>query len=235
MATISTLNSQIRFLTNTDSTSYSSSDLYANLTRWAHLFTAEIIDAQDDWDFQGEIATANLVANQREYVFPTDILKIKRIDLMLDGSNWYRANWMDESEIGTSLASESDITEKFTNDNPYVALYDKSFFIFSGTITSVTNGIKIWYSKEIVGVDTSGDDITSFSADTDKPNIAEAFQRGLVYGAAKDWFDKYELTERSREMERQVNTIIEKMKQLYGQRSERRLKIGTASRLEQYE
>ena len=235
MATISTLNSQTRFLTNTDSTSYSSSDLYANLTRWAHLFTAEIIDAQDDWDFQGEIATANLVANQREYIFPTNTLKIKRIELKLDGSNWVVANFIDASEIGTPLSSETDITSKFDNTTPFVSPFDKGFQIYSGTITSVTNGIKIWYSEEIVGVDTSGNDITSFSADTDKPNIAEAFQRGLIHGAAKDWFDKYELTERSREMERQINTIIEKMRQFYSKRSERELLIKPVSSLENYE
>lgn len=235
MASITTLISQTRFLTNTDSSSYSDADIQANLTRWSHLFTTEILDIQDDWDFQGEIATADLVANQREYVFPADILKIKRIELKLDGSNWRVANFIDEAEIGTSIASEEDIVRRFNNTNPYVSLFDRSIFIYSGTISDVTAGIKIWYSEEIVGKDNNGNDITAFSAGTDTPNIAEAFQRGLVYGAAKDWFDKYNMTERSREMERQVNTIIEKMKQFYSKRSEAKILIKTASQLEDYE
>ena len=108
------------------------------MTRWAHLITEEIQDAQDDWDFQGETATANLVANQREYSFPTDILKIKRIDLKIDGSNWTPVVWLDESEVVTSIASETDITEKFNNTEPAISLFDKSFFVFSGTIAAVT-------------------------------------------------------------------------------------------------
>jgi hypothetical protein len=192
MSAISTLDDYIDDIANTDTTSYTDADKHASMTRWAHIITEEIIDAQDDWDFQGEIATANLVANQREYTFPTDILKIKRIELKLDGSNWYPANWIDESEIGTSIASESDITENFDNTKPYVALLDKSFFIYSGTITAVTGGIKIWYSEEIVGVDTNGTDITSFSADTDKSNLAEFAQMALVCGAVLDFADRYE-------------------------------------------
>ena len=153
MPAISTLDDYIDDIANTDTTSYTDTDKHASMTRWAHVLTEEVVDAQDDWDFQGEIATTSLVANQREYTFPTDILKIKRIDLKLDGSNWYQASRLDESEIGDSIASESDITEQFTNTEPYVSFYDKSFFIWSGTITAVTGGIKIWYSEEIVGVE----------------------------------------------------------------------------------
>jgi hypothetical protein len=235
MATLSTLQSQVRFLTNTDTTSYSDSDVNANLTRWAHLFTAEILDAQDCWDFQGEIAYANLVANQREYTFPTDILKIKRIDLKLDGTNWVTARWVDESEISTPISSETDITENFSNEEPYVSLFDKSIFIFSGTITSVTAGIKIWYNEEIVGYDSESADITSFSDSTDRPNIAEAFQRGLVYGAAKDWFDKYGEDNQSTKMDSQIEKIIARMRQFYSKRSDREIIFKTASSLENYE
>jgi len=185
--TITTLQDYIDDIANTDSDSYSATNKKAALTRWAHILTEEVIDAQDDWDFQGEIATADLAANQREYSFPSDILKIKRIDLMLDGSNWTRTYWIDESEIQSSIASESDIAENFDNSEPYIALMDDSFFIFSGTITAVTAGIKIWYSEEIVGKDTTGADVTSFTADTDTPNIRAFAQMGLVYGSVLDW------------------------------------------------
>lgn len=233
--TLSELRSQTRFLTNTDSTSYSDTDLDLNLTRWAHLLTGEIINSQDDWDFQGEIATADLVANQREYTFPVDILKIKRIELKLDGTNWVRAAWLDEAEISRAIASEEEITEQFNNSEPFVALFNKSFFIFSGTITAVTGGIKIWYLKEIVGKDATGADITSFSASTDKPNINEAFQRGLCYGAAKDWYQKYGFTVQARDMDIELEKVIVRMKEFYGRRSEREIRFKTASSLEAYE
>jgi len=38
-----------------------------------------------------------------------------------------------------------------------------------------------------VGEDSSGNDITEFSSDTDKPKVKEAFQDALVYWAAKTY------------------------------------------------
>ena len=250
MSTIATLDDYIDDIANTDTTSYTDADKHAAMTRWTHILTEEVIDAQDDWDFQGEIATANLVANQREYSFPIDIFKIKRIDLMLDSSNWYRAAWVDESEIFHSIASESDITENFNNTEPYVSLYDKSFFIYSGTIINVTGGIKIWYLEEIVGEDNTGADITSFSADTDKPKLAEFAQMALVCGAILDYADKYENINLAVRMNQRlygnpvgrpadsasVGGLIGRIRNFYSRRaSDRELIMKTASDLTHYE
>jgi len=250
MSTIATLKNYIDDIAGTDDTSYPSTDKMAALTRWAHIINEEVLDAQDDWDFQGEIATTDLVANQREYVFPADILKIKRIDLKLDGTNWVRAAWIDESEISDSIASESDITEQFTNDEPYVALYDKSFFIYSGTIKDVSGGIKIWYSKDIVGKDSSGNDITSFSSDNDQPNLAEFAQLALVYGAILDWADKTENYELAARMNQRlygnsvgrpadsasVGGLIGRIRAYYSRRaSDREVIMKVASDLDNYE
>ena len=248
MSQISTLDDYIDDIAGTDSTSFSDADKHAAQTRWAHILTEEVIDAQGDWDFQGEIATANLVANQREYVFPTDILKIKRIDLKLDGTNWTTVHWLDESEIPNSAAHESDITENFSNSDPYATLYDKSFFIWSGTIAAVTGGIKIWYSEEIVGVDTNGDDISSFSADTDKPNLAEFAQMGLVYGPILDLCENRNpsLANRmnirlyghsaGRPATNEVGGLIGRIRAFYSQRvPDKKVTITPASKLEDYE
>jgi hypothetical protein len=67
-----------RFITNTNSTTYTDTDLDASLNTYNDIFTTEILDSMDDWDFSADYATTNLVASQQEYVLPTDILKIKR-------------------------------------------------------------------------------------------------------------------------------------------------------------
>lgn len=249
MSAISTLDNYIDDFAGTDTTSFSDADKHAAQTRWAHTITEEVIDAQGDWDFQGETATANLVANQREYAFPTDILKIKRIDLKLDGTNWTPVHWLDESEIPNSAASESDITENFNNSNPYITLYDKSFFVWSGTITSVTGGIKIWYSEEIVGVDDSGDDISSFTADTDSSNLAEFAQMGLVFGPILDWCENRNPGLANRMNIRlyghsagrpanndEVGGLIGRIRTFYSQRvPDKKVAITSSSKLEDYE
>lgn len=186
--TISTLDDYIDDLAGSNSGSYTDAKKHRSMTRWMHNLTAEVMEAMSDSDFQGEISTHDLVVNRREYLFPTDLLKIKRIDLKLDGSNWYKASRLDESQIGDNYASEADIVERFTNTDPFVSYFDNSYFIYSGTIIDVTDGIKITYDKAIVGETSAGVDITSFTADDDVTNLPEFAQMFLVYGACKDHF-----------------------------------------------
>lgn len=188
MSSVATLHDDVDDIGGVNSTVYSDAKKSRAFTRWAHIINEEVADAMSDYDFQGEKSTASLVANQREYRFPIDLLKIKLIHLKLDGSNWKPANFMDESEAPSAIPSEADIIAKFSNSDPFVSLFDKSFFIWSGTIIAVTGGILLWYDKDIVGVDTNGADITSFSADTDSPNLIEFAQQALVYGAILDFY-----------------------------------------------
>lgn len=233
---LSAMHDQINFLTNTTNTEYSDSDMSANLTRWAHLFTTEIKDSMDSWDFQYEYATADLAANQREYIFPANLLTIKKVQLKLDGTNWVDAPFFDPTQTGNPISSETDITTNFTNDKPYIDLGDRSMFVYSGTITDVTAGVKIWYIEENVGQDSSDDDITSFSDDDDTPNISESFQRGIIYGACYDYFSKFEMDAQADRMKGRLEGIISRMKKFYGQRAQgQKYVLGTALGFEDYE
>lgn len=170
-----------RFLTNTNTTTYTNADLDAALNRYYHQFVNEILAAMDDWDFQGDIATASMVANQQEYVLPTDILKIKKVMVSYDGTNWYKAKSFDVSETDSALATQTDINNAFETTEPYVDYFDNSMFLYPVPTAASTNGIKIYYEKEA----------TELSSATDEPVIAEAYHRGLAYGAAKDFLEKY--------------------------------------------
>ena len=134
----------------------------------------------DEWDFQGEIATTSLVANQQEYVFPTDLLKIKRIEVTYDGTNWYVVNPMDINERGYPTDTTT-LTSDFTASDPFYDLMDNSIMLYPIPTAAVTSGLKIWYEKNV----------TQLSSVTDEPNIPRPFQKGLCYGAAKDYFEKY--------------------------------------------
>jgi hypothetical protein len=232
--TLENLQSQVRELTNTDTTSYTNDQINANLTRWAHLFTTEIVESQDEWEFQGETATTDLVADQQEYPFPSDILKIKRIEITYDGTNWYRANIWDISERGSSIDSEH--ISDFSEEEPYAELFNGSVFMYPVPDEAQTAGLKIWYSEEIVGEDSNGDDITSFSTSTDKPKIREAFQRGLILGAVKDNAQKYQNWDLFKISDNEQEKIISRMKQFYSNRiQDRKIIVKTASKLENYE
>lgn len=210
-----TLRGFARYLTNTDTITFTNAELDASLNMYLDIFTTEILDSMDEWDFQAEISTTNLVANQQEYVFPSDILKIKRIEITYDGSNWYECNPMDVNERSSANDSTS-INNEFSTNEPYYDLMDSSIFLFPVPTSNVTAGLKIWYEKLQ----------TQLSNDTDEPNIVRSFHKGLCYGASKDYFEKnLEIEGNARKQqnaELQLEKIIERMKQFYRRRNQDR-------------
>jgi len=209
------LRNYTRFITNTNTNTFSDADLDASLNMYYHLFVGEILAAQDDWDFQGDYATTDLVANQQEYVLPSDILKIKDIEVTYDGTNWYKVSKLDHSEIGTATDATSNL-QNFTTDKPNGDLMDNSIFLYPVPSTNVSGGLKIWFAKEV----------TELSAATDEPVFAEAYQKGLCYGAAKDYFEKYleiegNVGKRDR-MENNTQDIVNRMKEFYNTKDQDR-------------
>jgi hypothetical protein len=197
-----------RFLTNTNTTTYTNEDLDAAINMYYRSFVQDIIDAMDDWDFQGEVATADLVAGQQEYVFPTDCLKIKRAELTYDGTNWSKVNFLDINEI-SSATDTTSISRNFTKTEPYADLHDNSLFLYPIPDANSAAGLKIWYEKKA----------TDLSAVTDEPLLVEAYQKGLCYGAAKDYFEKYievgKNYNKRNLMASNLNEIREEMKNFY--------------------
>lgn len=191
MSEISTLYDDVERLGGIASARYIDADKRRAFALATHMINNEVMRVMDDIDFQGEKSTHDLVADQREYPNPSDLLKIKRVDLKIDGSNWKRANFLDESQLDNNYASESDITNKFNSDDPFISLFDGSFIIYSGTISAITGGILITYDKEIVGEDASGNDITEFGADDDVPTLKQDPQQALVYSAIIDFYTEH--------------------------------------------
>ncbi len=174
------LRNYARFLTNTSTNTYTDLDLTAALNMYYGEVIQEIIQAQDGWDFQAETATADLVADQQEYTLPTDILKIKRIEISYDGTNWTPVTFMDVNET-SSATDTTTVGNNFQKSEPYADLMDKSIMLYPTPSANATGGLKIWYSK---GVD-------DLSADTDEPVFQNRFHKVLCYGAARDYFEKY--------------------------------------------
>lgn len=169
-----------RRFSNSNSTSYTDAQLDASINAYYDTFVSEILKSMDDWDFSGEIATASLVANQQEYTFPTDILKIKRIEVSYDGTVWNEATRFDVNEIGEATDSTS-VRNDFNTNEPYADLHDNSLFLFPVPTSNITGGLKIYYEKLP----------TFLSAVTDEPAFARPFHKGLAYGAAKDFCEQF--------------------------------------------
>lgn len=188
-ATIANLLTDVTRQGGIDSNRYSSATIMRVFTIAAQSINTEVMRAMKDVDFQGERSLHDLVANQREYLNPNDLLKLKRVDLKLDGSNWKTADPFDASEVPDNLVAEADIIARFSNDNPKVDFMDESYFIYSGTISNVSGGIMLWYDKDIVGQNSSGSDITAFSASTDVPTLLPFASQAMVIWAIIDWYE----------------------------------------------
>jgi len=174
------LRGETRYQTSTESTTYSDADLDASLNAYYDLFVTEILESMDEWDFSGEIATADIVLGQTEYIVPSDILKFKRLEITLDGTTWHKAEALDINEVGEATDATTR-GQNFVSSEPFFDLMDNSLILYNTPSVNVTAGIKIWYEKLP----------TQLSAVTDSPTFARPFHKGLCYGASKDHFERF--------------------------------------------
>ncbi len=141
----------VRLKTRTNSDTFDNTDMLI-LTETRQLEIAQAILKADE-DILLIPQTASLVANQREYPQPTDILsRIKRASAQFNGSDWIPLAEIDINRIDAPIVTETNITDLFNSykvskGNPNGARFDiirKSLVIYSGTITAVTAGLKFW-------------------------------------------------------------------------------------------
>lgn len=173
------------------------------------------MDSMDDWEYDGDIATASLVANQQEYTFPSDILKVKRIEYTPDGTNWYPVSRFDVTDVEHATDATS-IRNNFSATNPYADVFDNSIFLYPVPTTSVSGGLKIYYEKLP----------TELTAVTDEPIFNKLFHKGLAYGAAKDFLEQYATKAgndvRLASANSNIRDYITRMKQFYSKRNQDR-------------
>lgn len=199
-----------RFLTNSDSTSYANADLDANINRWYHLLVNEILESEDDIDFNMETETISLVTDTQTYSVTGKVLRIKRIEVTYDGTNWYDVSFMDVNERGEATDTTS-ISNDFEKTEPYADVYvdDETVKIDLYPIpdTDVTDGLKVWKVTEV----------TELSADSDEPVLPEAYHKALCYGAAVDYFEKYH-PEKADRMEAKFEKAVVRLRGFYARR-----------------
>lgn len=161
----------------------------ANVNEALFDITTEIMVANDsfDWDDPTKvdypIATTPLVASQRDYQFDSiSFLKLKRVDITYDGTNWHRATPFDSGAYYDGLGNDSKVDENFTKTAP---MYDPKAFGFwlypMAEAADVSAGAKarIEFTRAF----------TEFaSTDTTKaPPIDRPFHDLIAVGAALKW------------------------------------------------
>lgn len=139
----------IRFKTRTNATTFTDTDMLPLVKLRQDELARKLMNSlNSDEDIFLSPTVANLVdsSTTREYPLPSDLLsKIKRIEAKLDGTNWIRLIAMDINDYKYTH-DETTIVNYFTNEQDG-AKYDirrKAIYIYSGTLTAVTGGLKLW-------------------------------------------------------------------------------------------
>jgi hypothetical protein len=192
MFTLQDLRSDARYLALGDSTNtqYANTDLDRNINRWHEIGISLAMDANGDWEINGEIAVTSLVIGQREYILPADILRLNEVYIKSSvNSDYIKAKQRD-------LKGVQNYNEDYHPAVPEYDLLDNSLFIYipDSSITAVPAGLKIVYQKDLVELlETS-----------DAPNLPEPFKRLLSVGAAMDFCESNEMWTKAKKLSNRI-------------------------------
>lgn len=204
---LTNLRSDIRYLIFNDSTNtlYADTDIDRNINRWYNNAIGSLLKVNGEWQVNGEVATTDLVASQREYTIPADTMKVNEVYIKSTSSGEYvKARQRDPLNVDIE-------PEEYHPYPPEYDLLDNSFFIYIAeeSITDVTAGLKIHYQS----------DVTELSTGTDKPNLAEPFKRFLTYGAGYDYAIANEMWNKAKVFENLMAITKAEMLEFYATRS----------------
>ncbi len=202
----------VRLKTRTNSTTLTNADLIilANVVKDRLVLRA--LEADEDLFLVPTYL--NLVANQREYPLHSDLLsRIKRVEAKLDGSNFVKLYEFDLPQHSQPISTEADITAHFGNNEGegYFDIMRNAIWIYSGTITSVTAGLKIWLNTIVQDI-SSMVSTTDMSVDptTTTHGIPRALHQVLATGMIIEWKESKEKPLPLSEVERAYENAVGK-------------------------
>jgi hypothetical protein len=176
-----------------------------------------ILSSQDESDFDDannttfSFATTSLVSGQQDYSLPSTLLKVKRLEITYDGTNYYKVNPFDVTETGEPTDITS-ISNNFDKTNPFYDIRDNSILLFPIPDQNVTDGLKIWEDRSLT-LFTSGDMTTG----TKSPGFNRQFHDVIALKASYDWL--LSKTDKSGKIDRIQNKINEmemSLREFYG-------------------
>lgn len=138
--------SLIRNYTRTNSTTLPDSEIVLIGNSVKDDFAPEIMKA--DEDIFGVLSIRNLIASStsREYSLPDDNLKIIRVEVLFDGTNWVKLHELDLGKY-TRTTDETIIASNFgvASDTSFYDVFRRALWLYSGTVTAVAGGLKLYY------------------------------------------------------------------------------------------
>jgi hypothetical protein len=191
--TLSSINSRISFLTNTTVTDYTYLQRTVNINKWYQYVQSWMLEAQDEWDVDDTnntttlaTSTTNLVASQQDYALPSNCLKVKRVEVSYDGTNWYQASPFDINER-SGATTTSEIADDFSTTQPYYDLQNNSILLYPIPSANSTAGLKLWYDRSFTDFTYTSEASNELLTGTKSPGFDANFHDILALGASHEF------------------------------------------------
>jgi len=187
--TLADINALITLKSNADTNSFPNATRLILINQWYEKIVSMILDSMDDWDWDDTnrateaIVTKSMVANQNYVLLAVSdaIIKVKRVEVTYDGTNWYKAEPMDINQRGLATNTTS-VQQDYNTAQPFYDQQGLYMYLYPIPTTNSSNGVRIWVHREPTEF-TSGDLTTG----TAKPGFDTAFHPMMALGPAFEW------------------------------------------------
>lgn len=180
-----------RALVHGDTSSYPNANVLIDINIWYQKVISMILESMDEQDFDDSnitatypIATRVLVAARRDYAFSTASwtilgkeggansssqtllpLKVRRLDVTYDGTNYYKAEPLTEDEIPTGIGNDTLVDANYIKQAPRYAVKFNSVWVYPMAATAdVSAGALIRLEQERNVVPFTSSDLTTGTA-----------------------------------------------------------------------
>lgn len=168
----------VRYICKTDTSDNvgGDTDLLRILNERYQEICTTLISCNDN--LYGVKATTNLNVNpnQEAYALPSNLVRLKRVEIAYDGATWRNVEMMDDEEILTFALDATTINQRFTQSDPKAVLYGSLLYLRPIPSIAVTNSLRLWYTA-LPGL---------LSNMTSSINVPAEYHPLLQYGVASD-------------------------------------------------
>src|SRR3990167_8613387 len=133
----------IRFITNTNATTAVDATLLRSMSERHKQMFIELTKLKEGY---GETsATVNTVNGTQGYTLPTDMIRLKRVEIQYATDGTWRPVKIFDINEASSTNDTTTIASNFSKDEPYGDLVGTTFNLYPIPDASVTGGLKWWY------------------------------------------------------------------------------------------
>lgn len=198
--TLGEINTKVFALTHTDIGSYADANMLIDINLSYQKTVSMIFESQDDTNFDDlrnttyPIKTVPLAAGQRDYSIPVSeqVLKIKRVDVSYDGTNFYRATPFDNGVPTWGFGNATNEDANMIKQAPRYSTQYNSLFLYP--LPQATDAIgtgavmRVEWERAMIPFSQTADyNGSTMSTSTSIPGFDLPFHPILAYGAAYEF------------------------------------------------